>query len=71
MYFLLFNDVSLFPNSGIGNLCEDLKSIVGQGLWYDEYKVTNTQWVQLVYDIVEVMYSDTVLCVCFGLIRVM
>jgi hypothetical protein len=65
MDFLLFNDVSL-PNSGIGHLCEDLNSIVGQGLWYDEYKVRNTQWLQLVSDIAA-MNSDTVLCGCFGL----
>jgi hypothetical protein len=64
--FLLFNDVSLLPNSGIGHLCEDLNSIVGQGLRYDEYKVTNTQWLQLVSDIVEAMNSDTALCGCFG-----
>jgi hypothetical protein len=67
MDFLLFNDVSLPPNSGIGHLCEDLNSIVGQGLWYDEYKVRNTQWLQLGSDIVEAMNSDTVLCGCFGL----
>jgi hypothetical protein len=42
MDFLLFNDVSLLPKSGIGHLCEDLNSIVGQGLRYDEYKVRNT-----------------------------
>jgi hypothetical protein len=68
MDFLLFNDVSLLPNSGIVHLCADLNSIVGQGLRYDEYKVTNTQWLQLVSDIVEAMNSDTVLCGCFGLI---
>jgi hypothetical protein len=67
MDFLLFNDVSLLPNSGIGMLCEDLNSILGQGLWYDEYKVRNTKWLQLVSDIVEAMYSDTVLGGCFRL----
>jgi hypothetical protein len=67
MDFLLFNDVSLPPKSGIGHLCEDLNSIVGQGLWYDEYKVTNTQWLQLVSDIVDAMNIDTLLRGCFGL----
>jgi hypothetical protein len=67
MDFLLYNDVSFLPNSGIGHLCEDLNSVVGQGLWHDEYKVTNTQWLQLVSDIVEAMNSDTVLCECFRL----
>jgi hypothetical protein len=30
MDFLLFNDVSLLPNSGIVHLCEDLNNIAGQ-----------------------------------------
>jgi hypothetical protein len=67
MDFLLFNDVSLLPKSGIGHLCENLNSIVGHGLWYDEYKVQNTPWLQLVSDIVVAMINDTVLCGCFGL----
>jgi hypothetical protein len=67
MDFLLFNDVSILPKSGIGHLCKDLNIIVGQGVWYDEYKVRNTQWLQLVPDIVVAMNSDTVLCGCFGL----
>lgn len=67
MDLLHFNCVSLLPRSGIGHLCEDLNNIVGLGLWYDEYKVRNTQWLQLVSDIVMAMNSDTVLCGCFGL----
>jgi hypothetical protein len=39
MDFLLFDVVSLLPNSGIGQLYEELINIVGQGIWYDEYKV--------------------------------
>jgi hypothetical protein len=68
MDFLLFNDVSLLPNSGIGHLCEDLKNnILGQGLWYDEYKALSTKWLQLVSDIVGAMNNDMVLCGRFGL----
>jgi hypothetical protein len=67
MDFLLFNDVSLLPKSGIVHLCENLNSIAGHGIWYDEYKVQNTQWLQLVSDIVVVKNSDTVLCAYFGL----
>jgi hypothetical protein len=63
----LFNYVSLLPKSGISHLCEDLNSIVGHGRWYDEYEVRNTQWLQLVSDIVEAMNSDTALCGYFGL----
>jgi hypothetical protein len=29
MDFLLFNEVSLLPDSGLGHLCEDLNSVVG------------------------------------------
>jgi hypothetical protein len=65
MDFLLFNDVSLLPNSGIGHLCEELNNIVGQGLWYHEYKFLNKKWLQLVSDIIEAMNNDTVLCGCF------
>ena len=67
MDFLLFNDVSLLPKSGLGHLCENLNNIVGHGIWYEKYKVQNTQWLQLVSDIVTSMNSDTVLCACFGL----
>jgi hypothetical protein len=67
MDFLFFNDVSILSKSGIVHLCEDLKIIVGQGVWYDEYKVRNTRWLQLVSDIVMATNSDIVLCGCFGL----
>jgi hypothetical protein len=67
MDFLLFNDLSLLPYSKLGQLCEDLNSVLGLGLWYDEYAVRNTKWLQLVAVIVAAMNSDTVLCGCFGL----
>jgi hypothetical protein len=67
MNCLLSNDVSLLPNSVIGHICSDLNSIVGQRLWYDEYKVRNTQWLHLVSDVVDAMNSDRVLCGYFGL----
>jgi len=45
MAFLDFSDVSFLPNSSIGELCEDLNSIVGQGIWYDTFHVQNTKWI--------------------------
>jgi hypothetical protein len=65
--FFLLNDISLPPKSGIGHLCEDLNSIVGQGLWYDEYNVQNTQCLQLDSDIIMAMNSNALLCGCFGI----
>ena len=67
MDFLLFNDVSLRPNSGLGQLCDDLNRILGLGNWYDEYTVRNTKWLWLVSDILAATNNDTVVCASFGL----
>jgi len=67
MDFLDFTNVSFLPNSSIGELCEDLNNIVGEGIWYDTLKVQNTKWLWLVNHIVTTINSDNVLCALFGL----
>jgi hypothetical protein len=71
MDFLDFANVSFLPNSGIGELCEDLNTVVGEDIWYDTFQVQNTKWLWLVNDIVTTLNSDNVLCASFGLFRVM
>ena len=66
MDFLDFSDVSFLPNSSIGQFCEDLNTIVGQGIWYDIFQVQNTKWLCLVNDIVTTINSDNVLRASFG-----
>ena len=66
MDFLDFSDVSFLPNSSIGELCEDLNTIIGQGIWYDTFQVQNTKWLRLVNDIVTTL-NNYVLCATFGL----
>jgi len=66
MDFLDFPDVSFLPNSSIGQLCEDLNTIVGQGIWYNRFQVQNTKWLWLV-NIVTAIISDSVICCSFGL----
>jgi hypothetical protein len=41
MDFLLFNDVSLLPKSGIGHLCENLNSILDtdSGMMNIKYRI--------------------------------
>jgi hypothetical protein len=39
MDFLEFTDVLFLPS--LGKLCEDLNTIVGQGIWYDTFQVQN------------------------------
>ena len=67
MDFVNFRVVSFLPNSNIGRLCEDLNNIVGQGIWYDTFEVTNTKWLWFMNDIVTTMNSDNVLCGSFRL----
>jgi hypothetical protein len=67
MDFLDFSDVTFLPHSGIGQLCEDLNTIIGQGIWYDTFQIRNTSWLWLVNDLVTALNSDNVLCDTFGL----
>jgi hypothetical protein len=39
MDFLESTDVSFLPNLSIGKLCENLNNTVGQGIWYDNFKL--------------------------------
>lgn len=67
MDFLHFTSVSFEPGANIGQLCEDLHKIIGQGIYYDTFKIQNTKWLWLVNDIVAVMKNDKILCGCLGL----
>jgi hypothetical protein len=67
MDFLDFSDVSFVSNLGIGQLCEDLNSIIGQGIWYDTFQILNTRWLWLVNDLVTALNCGNVLCGTFGL----
>ena len=44
-----------------------MKTLIGQGIYYDEYKIRNTKWFWLVNDIVTAMNSDKMLCGVFGI----
>jgi hypothetical protein len=52
MDFLDFSDVLFLPNSSIGELYEDLNTIVEQDICYDTFQFENTKWLWLVNDIV-------------------
>jgi hypothetical protein len=66
MDFLHFQSASLYPNSGISHLCEDLNNVVGHGIWHDTYLVQNTDILWLVNEIIEAMNSRNVLCGCLA-----
>jgi hypothetical protein len=66
MNFLDFSDVSFLPNSGIGQMCEKLSTIIGQGILHDTFQIRNTKWLWLVNDLTT-LNSDNVLCDTFGL----
>jgi len=71
MDFLNFRDVSFLPDSSIGRLCEDLNSIVGQGVWYDIFQVKYTMWFCFVNDIVTTMNNEICYVVDLVCTRVM
>jgi hypothetical protein len=61
MYFLDFVDVLFLPTSSIGQLCEYLNTVVGQGIWYDTFQVQNTKLLLLVNNVTTIN-SDNVYC---------
>jgi len=67
MDFLNFTDVSFNPKESVGQICEDLNNIIGQGIWYDTFHVQNTKWLQFVQDIITDVNNGKVMCGCFGL----
>jgi hypothetical protein len=67
MDFLSFSDISFLPNSSIGEMCEDLNTIIGQGIWYDTFQIRNTKWLWLVNNLVTTLNSDNTGCATFGL----
>ena len=62
-----FPDVSFCANTNIGQLCEDLNSIVGLSVWYVTFQIKNSEWLWLVSDIVATINSNEILCGSFGL----
>jgi len=66
MEFLDFEEVSFRPDANIGHLCENLKSIVGEGFGYDTFDVQNTKWLWLVNNVFTALNGDNMHCACFG-----
>ena len=64
---LKFQKVSFLPDSSIGQLCEDLNKIVGQGIYYDRFEIQNTNWLWFVSNIFTAMNNDETLCGYFGM----
>jgi hypothetical protein len=50
----------------MGQLCEDLNEVVGQGIYYDTFAVRNTKWLWLVSNIVTAINNDETIRGCFG-----
>jgi len=71
MDFLDFKDILFRANTNMGRLREDLNNVVGEGIWYDTFKIQNTKWLCLVNNIVATTSSDNVLCGSFGVYRVL
>jgi len=63
---LYYANVSFHPSSSIGNLCENVCTLVGLGIRYDMFNLQNTKWLWLVNDIVLALNNDNVLCGSFG-----
>jgi hypothetical protein len=59
--------VSICANTNIGQLCQDLNSIVVLSVWYETFEIKNSKWLWLVNDIVANINSDKILCGSFGL----
>ena len=67
MEWLQFPKISFSTDSGIGQLCEDLNEIVGQGIYYDTFEIENTKWFWFVSNIITALNNDNVLCGSFGI----
>ena len=66
MEWLQFHKISFIPDSSIGQLCEDLNEITGQGIYYDTFVIHNTKWLWFVSNMVTALNRDNILCGCFG-----
>jgi len=55
------------PDSSIGQLCEDLNEIVGQGIYYNKLEIQNTKRFGFVSNMVTAMSNNKILCGCFGM----
>jgi len=50
-----------FPiDSGIGQLCEDLNEIVGQGIYYDTFEIQNTKWFWFISNMVTALNNKKI-----------
>jgi hypothetical protein len=61
MDFIEFADVSFRPNENIGHLCEELNSVLGEGIWYVTFETRNTKWLWLVNNVAAIK-SNKALC---------
>ena len=61
MDFLDFADVSICANTNIGQLCQDLNSIVGLSAWYDTFQIKNSEWLCFLSDIVATIKCGKIL----------
>ena len=71
MEWLQFPKISFSTDSGIGQLCEDLNEIVGQGIYYDTFEIENTKWFWFVSNIITVLNNDNYCVDVLEFIRVM
>jgi len=62
-----FQNISFSTNSSIGQLRIDLNEIVGQGIYYNTFKIQNTKWLWFVNDIFSALNNVKLLCGSFGL----
>ena len=67
MEWLHFEQVCFLPNSSIGQLCEDLNEIIGQGTYYDTFEIQNTRWLWFIHNMITAINNDKAICGCFGL----
>ena len=71
MEWLQFPKISFSTYSCIGQLCEDLNEIVGQGIYYDTFDIRNTKWFWFVSNIITVLNNDNYCVDVLEFIRVM
>jgi hypothetical protein len=67
MDFLDFANMSFCASTNIGQLCQDLKSLVGLNIWYDTFQIKYSKWLWLVSVIFATINTDTILWGSFGL----
>ena len=67
MEWLQFPKISFSTDSGIGQLCENLNNIVGQGTYYDTFEIQNTKWFWFVSNMVTALNNEKTLWMFWNL----